>query len=289
MMLEVGAASIDRNVIIGRQGCLFLYRGTNALHDQYVNPANPKLLRSWIDRIAARAHLCADRGIAFLQMIIPEKQSILHDLYPMPITSPTPMLRGIGDAFKTQSYYLDCYALLRNLYEHDGLIPFRKIDSHLSLFGAAAFAREISERHGLRLDLAPASLRETVLTGDLGSKMLDGEVAETCLMPVFDDWPLGQKRPELVESRDPPEGHFGVYRQWTCGDALIDKHVVIFGNSVFERGGAPLGLSWWLARIFRKTTFVWSPTVDWDRVDRMKPDLMICQTVERFLTVAPET
>ena len=42
-------------------------------------------------------------------------------------------------------------------------------------------------------------------------------------------------------------------------------------------------LSYWLAGWFEEFHFVFSPDLDQDYVDRINPDVVICQTIERFL------
>lgn len=122
--------------------------------------------------------------------------------------------------------------------------------------------------------------------GDLGSKFGVGSFVEHALLPP-DGWRPGPGEPERVDSWIPPEGHTGTRMTWVSSVPVVDAHVITFGNSFFERGGAPTGLSWWFARLFREFTFVWSPSVDFTLVDDRKPDVVIAQTVERFLPSVP--
>ncbi|MFJ2542611.1 hypothetical protein [Microbacterium sp. NPDC087589] len=59
--------------------------------------------------------------------------------------------------------------------------------------------------------------------------------------------------------------------------------MLTFGNSFFETGDFAGYLSWWGKHLFREFHFHWGPDFDWDLVDELKPDVVIGQTVERFL------
>ena len=62
---------------------------------------------------------------------------------------------------------------------------------------------------------------------------------------------------------------------------------MVFGNSVFEHGETPLNLSWWCVRFFREFYFFWLPETLPGTVDEIGADVVIAQTVERFLFVDP--
>ena len=94
---------------------------------------------------------------------------------------------------------------------------------------------------------------------------------------------------QLVEKFDPPNGHSGALRKWINESAPIDKSIVIMGNSVSERGTSQFGLSWWLSRVFKRTTFCWSSAMLTNIIEDEKPDYVVCQTVERFLPTVPKS
>lgn len=289
ILFGIGATSLDQSVVIGGGGFLFLFSGSNSLHAQYSQENNSQLTAAWITLIRKRAQFCSASGVGFIQMIVPEKQSIIPEHYPLRIQTPTPTLDSINGQLGSHDYYIDCYQLLKNFYEFDGLVPYRKVDSHPSLFGMICLTREVVRILGIEANIVPSALEDTFLGGDLGNMLLCGEVVEASLVPISSEWPFAQRVPTLTDSYDPLEGHVGAMRQWECDSPLTDKHVLIFGNSVFERGGSPYGLSWWLSRIFKKTTFVWSAVLNHKLVDELQPNLVLAQTVERFLPGLPAT
>lgn len=285
--LEVGAQSYDGTIVVGRAGYFFLYGGSNRAHDQYSSLVDEGKLAKWCSVIKDRAIFCKAQNVQFLQLIVPEKQSVLRTHYPFEISSPTPFLASLCECFKNEPFFINAYAELADSFVRDGLSPFRKVDSHLSLHGAMALIKGIARKIGKVPDIWPVLLEEKVLGGDLGIKFMRGNIVEKVLMPVFEEWPFYKVSPTLERSIDSTQGHGGTLRQWRCDSPVYDKEAIIFGNSVFERGGGPLGLSWWASRMFRRTTFVWSSQLDKQLVEELKPDVVICQTVERFLTTVP--
>lgn len=286
-LLQVGGVSYDNSVVVGEESFLYLYSGSNAVHEQYISSLNDENLEGWIDVMYSRNSFLAGHGISFFQMIIPEKQSVIFENYPLKISTPTPMLKKINQQLKCASFYVDAYASLRELFINKGLYPYRKVDTHLSIHGVVAIIKNLMGDLGVACDFFPHSLKEVVISGDLGGKILKGNMYERSLIPDFDEWEFSKCTPTCVRSYDPPAGHGGIVREWICDCPKVDKHVLIFGNSIFERGGSPFGLSWWCSRIFRKTTFVWSASVDKKLVEEYIPDIVIAQTVERFLSTTP--
>lgn len=287
---EVGFRSYDDSAVIGRSGHLFLEEGSNRLNSLYAKNADESAVEKWCTLITARHDRLADDGVEFLQMIVPEKQSVLTILYPNPINAPTPLFQAIRERLHEQNYFLDVFSIFKPLYEVDGCEPFRRVDTHLSFHGAWSIACALATRvKKYPISLEKPSLQLQVVTGDLGNKFGFGHIVETLLHPVESEWRTAQQEVDLIESFDPDEGHTGTMRRWVSKDAMLDQKVVIFGNSMFERGGGPLTLSWWAARLFREATFVWNSSIDYDLVAKTKPDLVIAQTIERFLPGVPAT
>jgi hypothetical protein len=46
-------------------------------------------------------------------------------------------------------------------------------------------------------------------------------------------------------------------------------------------------MSFWFARWFEKYHFIWSPAIDWAYVEAQGADIVIGQTIERFLDQVP--
>ncbi len=288
LSLEVGFRSYDNAVVVGRDGHLFLEAGTNKVSRMYDEPATEAKVAGWTGVIDRRRQTIGDAGAIYLQVIVPEKQSVLDHLHPSGRIGCTPLLDQINDQISNYPNYVDTLSIFSDLLNHRGLNPYRKIDTHLSVHGCQALVEALSTQIvGRTIELETPPLVARSVTGDLGNKIGFGNVVEQCLYPAEEDWVLAKRNVRLDHASDPARGHIGSLRRWTCDDAAIDRRVLIFGNSMFERGGKPLTLSWWFARLFREVCFVWSPEVDLRLVREMSPDVVVCQTVERFLRNVP--
>jgi len=283
---KCGSISLDGSTAIGLESHLFLFKGTNQVHQKYFDGGAEAHAKSWESLINLRSQRAASLGSTFLQLIIPEKQSVLTGLYPFEIKSPTPALQEIGRRIGHADSFMDTLHVLREIHQA-GLCPFRRVDTHLSFFGASAIVDAYLKRIAPDTVISKPSMLEARMSGDLGRKFFRGRIFEKIQAPVLDTWDFSQISPVCRLVQDPADGHIGIRREWTCHRSILDKSVVVFGNSMFERGGEPFGLSWWFSRIFRETTFVWIPEVDYEVVERKSPDYVVAQTVERFLGFLP--
>jgi hypothetical protein len=62
---------------------------------------------------------------------------------------------------------------------------------------------------------------------------------------------------------------------------------LVFGNSFFEKGSNAHQLTCWFAHYFAEVMFIWSPDMKIGMLKKYKPDLVICQSIERFTRLAP--
>ncbi|WP_156347328.1 MULTISPECIES: hypothetical protein [unclassified Sphingomonas] len=286
--VEVGTLAFDHSTVIGRDAYLFLSGGSNNLGRLYQTNDCSDLGMAWSELIDRRAETLQSMGCKYLQCIVPEKQSVLGRLHPENISGPTPILQLINKTHAWKSMYLDVYRLFDDLYREKGLSPFRKVDTHLNFFGVETLADAILRWVKPGVDsIGRPVLKPQLSPGDLGNKFAVGEIVETLEYPVLESWEFARRDVSLISEHSPEEGHTGSIRHWTNADSLLNEKIVIFGNSIFERGGGPLTLSWWMARIFRETIFIWSSSIDFGLVEKIKPDVVICQTVERFIGTVP--
>lgn len=283
--LNPGALTTDQEVIVGHSGHLFLVNGSNNLLDQYSDRNEPVTI-GWGNLLERRAHSLEEAGVQYLQLIIPEKQSVLPEFFPIEIDVPTNVLKALSRSYESQKWYIDAFSSLRKLFSTGGCHPFRKLDSHLSLFGAHALVDYMLARIDSSVEVERPPLVSFSSSGDLGQKILEDGLLERFLVSA-DDWSLAKNTPVLVKQRVPADGHIGVLLEWKLDRPLSRCSILIFGNSMFERGGSSLSLTWWFARIFERVRFVWSPSVDYSMVKEFQPDVVICQTVERFLPTVP--
>lgn len=287
-LLTPGLVSFDGSTVVGPRGDLFLKGGSNAVEHLYSESADTRAAPRWSELVQRRVDACAERGIAFRQIVIPEKQTILREAFPGAVAGPTRLLGALEPLLSACPSYVSMLDRLERLHRVEGLPPFRKVDSHYSYFGARCTVEALLDHLGMRVQLPEPELEVRLVGGDLGSKFGVGSFVEHALLPP-DGWRPGSCEPERSGHWLPPTGHTGTRITWTSTAPVIDARVMAFGNSFFERGGAPTGLSWWFARLFREFTFVWSPAIDFAQVDNCRPDVVIAQTVERFLPSVPST
>jgi hypothetical protein len=133
-----------------------------------------------------------------------------------------------------------------------------------------------------------ASTEIAYFEGDLGNKFSGAGFLEKMELPADETLnSLGAGLSRLENYAPGDGGHIGRRLVWKNPGAPYRKRVLAFGNSFFERGEVPTTLSWWVARYFQEFHFIWDSVVNVDYVERMKPDVLICQTNERFLPVVP--
>lgn len=294
--LPVGASSSDGSAVIGNDGNLFIYSGTNSLYRRYGPPGTEEeknLTESetsaWVDLLRKRSSSFEERGITFLQTIIPEKSTTI-DSGIAELTGVTRTLAGIESQIGEEPWYVSAFAVLNRGFPEP---PWLRLDSHLSPVGAGALSQAIISQAGQHPAIpAPEFSAVEYITGDLTERFFGAEIPEKVPSPRSDLLDELGHSAELVHSSDPTRGgrFVGLQRTWHNPQAPIDKRVLAFGNSFF--GQNPYSASrcnYWFLRMFREHHFVWLPEVDLDQVDRVMPDLVICQTNERFLSTLPSS
>lgn len=285
-----GRESDDKNIVIGAGGTLFLSKGRNNVQEIY-NKDFRFENDEWLDTISERQSNLAELKSKYFQIFIPEKSSFLYWKTPFKSSSGSPayneLVHLIDKHFK--GTLIDLLEVSKSSPDITGL--FQEFDSHLSTFGARLFFEfilsKIIEEQQLEYTLSEPVF--TKASGDLGGRFArDGHITDSNIN--FKTIILNNSttlRPELVFSSEPKNGVIGNHRVWKCENAPLDYRVVCFGNSFFERGTSSSCLSWWFARFFREFHFVWSPDYDCDYIKQVKPDITLCQTVERFLIKTP--
>lgn len=283
----VGSLSIDSNTIIGRKGNLFLFAGSNNVHNQYIEKANEKVLRSWVETIKSRDRECTKQNINFLQIIIPEKQTVYPEDYPYNIPAKTDLFQSLSTQLAGSKFYIDITDNLINCKARN-LSPFKKFDTHYSIHGTIETLKTVLQRFGTNIITDNGATFNKIIKGDLGEKFfINGGLTENVEIPLFNYVIGAAENIEETHTVNVP-GHIGTERSWRNPTPLIDYTVTIFGNSFFERGHDPLGLSYWFARIFREVHFFWTPDFDIKIAIEKKSNIVICQTIERFLKYLPK-
>jgi hypothetical protein len=295
LLLPAGLVSIDSELVLGHQGFAFLTGGSNKVLDQYsISPSSPECVdraAKWISLFQYRHENFARRSLRYAQTIIPEKLSTLPDLFPRPVATPTPLLNAIESALQGKpdlaGPYVSAIRLFNNVPHRHHI--FRRIDTHLAPYGAFLLYRALLNRLGDEPPAQPVFDRSRVSYADVGTRFIGINVFDE-FMEIDAGTLFGGEKSlvKVSESMPPDGGHVGRRQVWSNPGAPRQKTVVVFANSFFEfeERGQP-ALSWWFCRHFRDFHFVWSPDVQWDYVDRVQPDFVVWQGIERFLTDVP--
>lgn len=292
----VGLESPERDAVLGREGYLFLIGGSNNLRDLYEQPSTEEqrsdlrlTATRWSKVFARRQEFCTEAKIRYVQCIIPEKLTVLRDLIDGPAEK-TALLGLVESLIEHEPSWVNVSDPF--LGEVDRRRLWAKNDSHLSPYGAWLTSILLCRKLGLdETVLAKATFTLPALyRGDLSRRVFGIGLREVQFDPQEDPVIAPAQGPTLVESVTPPDrAHIGTKRVWRRDDAPFNLRVVAFANSFFDTGENASRISWWASRIFREFHFLWNPNFDFAYLQQVKPDIVIGQTIERFLPRVAKT
>lgn len=280
------------DVLSGNDGWLFLVGGSNSpvqLYDRDGRLPDAAIAR-WRDLVLVRARRCEQLGIRYIHLTIPEKLTIYDHKLPQPPPvdwrlSPGARLRDML-AVSGSDALLDLIAPFR--HERAAQNLYFKTDSHWSPEGCFYAYSLLCERLGLVPDCTLLSRAFEEIDGklDLGSKMNPVVVERV----RFYDFSLHARRVRanpivkyLETPRLAPRVHIGAHVRYR-NDAphAAPMKILIFGDSYASpKMDALTGM---LAETVRDVEFVWSSNLDWRYIAKAKPDVVVYDLVERFMT-----
>lgn len=290
----IGLISRDGTAMLGGESEAYLVGGTNGVLAQFLlsddDSAVSNVANKWREAVCFRRKRLESLHIKFIQVVIPEKLSTYPIKFPYQVEVPSPPLRAVEHAFadneQCESVYFSALRFIR-----ESMIPdtvFGKFDTHLTTRAAHGIFTGIIGRLGHASPFALDVSDSISIEGDLSERFFGIALSETLEYPSLQYIENISGTLRCVQSQIPPEGHLGTRIVWSRNDAPINQCVIAFANSFFERGGSARSLSWWFARAFKEFHFIWSPDIDFDYVARFNPDVVICQTIERFLMRTPQ-
>jgi alginate O-acetyltransferase complex protein AlgJ len=289
---------MNREVYEGRDGWLFLQGGSNklgTLYDRQSRRLPDTKLHRWKQVIEYRARKLEALGIQYVHVHVPEKQTIYDNKFRDPpiVDWRLSPARRLGEMMQESSHsnvWLDLTEPLRALRDADQL--YLKTDTHWSAAGCFCAYRLICARIGITPDLSLLDARKYLDYGaymDLGSK-LEPPVAEVFR---FYDFIQNAERIHanpiaryLETMPDKPVMHVGSQVTYSNeAPSAGRKRIMIFGDSYSsQRGDALTGM---LAETASEVEFIWSSNLDWAYIRRIRPDVVVYELAERFLTVVP--
>jgi hypothetical protein len=299
--IAVGTTSGDGVIMAGDSGHLFLRGGGNSLEFQYAwgTPAGPpgstrlieERAEGWANIFSQRARSLEALGVPFRQVIFPEKNSVFPELLPLDVETPTPLCRRLLREVSQEAWFIDSFAMF-NEWDESVAPSWMKVDSHFSSQAALAVTKSILTDLGLCDDSLFDGIRIgpdfEYLRGEMGWRLVGFDMYDRLDLPAESTLEKFGPLIDPVSSKEPAGGgHIGASVEWHNELAPIDAHVLVFGNSFFGRGHKPNQVSWWFSRLVKRFTMVWDPDLDIQMVERLGPDAVVCQTVERFLMKVP--
>lgn len=276
----------------GRDGWLFLTGGSNSVMDQYRGGLRQWWrLRAWARLIEARAARAARLGIRCVQVIVPEKLSVYdHRTRDLPYDPGKAATRRLARRLAGNPAYLDLLAPFRAA--RDGPEPlYLKTDTHWSAAGCLlayrAVMRALAAVPPADIGTRPVLTETRVM--DLGDK-LPGRPAEHLVSPVIQRDAVRVATGALLAAYEASgrasELHVGAHVVYRNDDPAADpRRVVLFGDSCAHF--APILLTGLIAESFAEVHFVWSSSLDWGYIERVRPDILLFELAERFLARLP--
>nr|WP_244535425.1 hypothetical protein [Methylorubrum salsuginis] len=283
----------------GRDGWLFLTWGTNSVLAQYGRPGLPRrLFWRWRRIIADRVRACARLGATYVHVVAPEKLTVYGDRAPdlsvERARAPVRRLARWLTASRGARAFVDLDAAFRAV--RDGPPLYLRTDSHWTLLGSEVAYRAILSRMGVapRDDVEARRTGGAVpFSGDLGRKF---EPNRFELAPVT-TFATGARRvfandllTELEAQGRGIEAHLGAHAVFRNDDPKADpRRLVIFGDSFCQHTSySPVAtLTALMADTFAEVHFLWSTSIDWPYLERVRPDFVLGEIAERFMIDPP--
>jgi hypothetical protein len=282
-----GTISADRVGAMGKGYEAFLYQASNRHYDAYFDTSLNELADGWAGLTAQRHQRITDQGAQVLSVFVPNKATCL------PAAFPQPMPRGGTTIWKRLTHLLAddsgvIFSLQKMKIDESTMSgAWLRTDSHWSRTGCLLSVNEILKQMGFPILNLEIDSNFVKVSGDLASRwrgqvlvelrkdLVSPEIVTTIPELDFDNYQGGL-------------GHLGRHVRWANKDAKYQINVTIVGNSFSGTGRGPGELTWWLARLFKSVTFLHSSLIPTDVVEMTSCDVLIFQTVERFLYVLPQ-
>ncbi|MBW7961802.1 alginate O-acetyltransferase AlgX-related protein [Bradyrhizobium sp. BR 10261] len=282
------------DVYEGTNGHLFLAKGSNnviALF-QLSRDEREELIRRWIELIVRRGDGLRNDGIVYRHCFVPDKLSIYREEAGEiwdGLVSPAETIEA-SDNPRLRRYLVGLTDYLRRQKATYEMFP--KNDTHWTLEGCFSAYQmlcaslQIQQRADL-VYLKPASIE---LSGDLGGK-LHPKRLETFRFGTFARSAKRSFANDLVSLRE--SGvlanevglHVGSIVQFSNRSAQAAKRLLLFGDSFSEyRTHYLTGL---LADTVSELMFVWSSNLDYRIIRDFKPDIVVTELAERFMSRPP--
>lgn len=285
-------------VMVGDEGFLFLTGGSNSTAALYDDEGfrSRVPLDQWNDCLKARNAFFANLGIPYRLIVTPEKMTVYGDNKILNTVIENPISPGerFYSAVADNSNIIYPAAYLKEQSKNYQVYP--KTDSHWSSIGAFSVFQILCNSFGIDVDFSLYSKLEEVhlsYHGDLWDAAYGSSEPETftrrqvpdSIKEIYVNPVVGLKRE--MKSEDNAGLHVGSHMIWCNFDAPLKKKIILFGSSFSEYRLECSLFSYLLSLYFQEVHFIWSAHLDLKYIQRHKPDFVVTEMPERFLTQCP--
>jgi len=273
-------------------GWMFLLGGTNSVSDFWIDKKqiSEPVKTGWNNLLQSRQAHANKCGYEYLHVVAPEKLSVYPDKCDLIVSDqhiPSNQIENALDDAVKKAVWLNTISYLRKQKEKHLL--YSKTDTHWNFLGAFCTYQLVQSRLGRKSNTSVLNRRNDGgwLAMDLGAK-LDPPLEEKVFFYRLNDTVSRVYSNEIVEYKENNKRendiglHIGSYVVYRNSDPLVDETLMLFGDSFSEyRGHLLTGL---FAETYREVHFVWSASFDMDLIEQVKPDIVISELAERFMS-----
>lgn len=273
------------DVIVGRDGWLFYGGGRMIDNHRGTSLLSTNDLRAWQELLEARRDWLARRGIRYLFVVAPNKESIYPEQLPEWLATP-------GSTRKLDQFitHLRAHSTVEVLDLRPPLLEAKRAgrvylltDSHWNARGAFAGYQALLRAIGRQLPgVEPLPLQAFEQTtedaggGDLAN-MLGQErtIKERGVIRLVPKPPLAPL--EVLDATAPDPKGFTHERRPRFTECSGQRHrIVLFRDSFASAWQKMLGLN------FSRALYVWQPHWNTSVIERERPDMVIDEMLERY-------
>lgn len=288
------------DVHVGRDGWLFLTGGSNRVLAQYGAPGFSRAaLWRWRRLLEDRVRRCNRLGIRFAHVVAPEKLSVqldaLDGLEFDPDRAPALRLARWLRLSIAQGAWIDLVGPFRARARATAL--YRRTDSHWTFAGGLLAYQTICRHLGVApredFEARRTGSDDLMTTGDLGLKLDPprAEVAESCVFASEARRVHANRLLLELEAKGRGyDAHIGAQAVFRNAAAPDPRRLVLFGDSYAHHTPNPRTgtLTPLLADTFAEVHMLWSTSVDWAYLERVRPDFVVTEIAERFMIDLPQ-
>lgn len=290
------SVSVDEMVHVGNDGWLFLVKGANNVSALYKNKSSftPEMVESWSELLRMRNEKINALGARYVHLPAPEKLTVLHKYYDGKIENinGSPTIALLSSYKSVPDYAVNPIPYFSQ--QIDKFPVYWKTDTHWSFWGCYCAYQLLCTKLGVvpNDELVKYPYTPVNMVLDLGSKV-EPKVKEEARFYKLNQHSKRVYANELVRFKEKNDlinegslhvGSHVVFRNES--DGAIKQKVILFGDSFSEY--RTVLLTGMLAETFEEVHFIWSASLDYEYIEKVRPDYVISELAERFMTRVPE-